>query len=355
MKYLITICACLLLHTLTAQKGLHYIIGSRIHTSDYEAPTFPQATDLRSSLLLGLEWQIPFSKYSLSYLNDRTYSILNPADNRWPSNIYSVSIGNLISIGYIKNRQKFSIGHYWHFNESDLDFYLGFKYRTRRYINLGYSLSFGNAEIEYIKLIQYSRIFVIRGIDLNSIVLKYKMGGTKKSAAAENKYSVQFKAGLRGFMVRNTYFLNEERNQFGNSVIVGIAVPWRRIYSTFFFDRDYWVKLNGGSPSRQVKGYVATSVVGINFRPPQLHSFGVSLGYAFIRDNSTIDDTRVKIRNKEADISLWYYNVKGVSIGINYRLFKNYNLDIRGIIPLKGEAGFNPMRYSLGVSYIIKS
>ncbi len=345
----------MLLNIVSAQKGLQYIIGSRIHTSDYEWPTFPEATDLRSSLLLGLEWQIPSSRYTVSYLNDRTYSVLNPADNKWPSNIYNVSIGNLLSLGYAKNHQKFSIGHYWHFNESITDFAIGFKYRTRRYITLGYGLTFGNAEIEYVKLIQYSRLFAVRGLDLNSINLKYKIGGQKKYTTANKKNTVQFKAGLRGFMVKNTYFGNEEHNQFGHSIIVGFAVPWRKINTTFFLDRDWWIKLNGGSPSRQIKGYVGTSVLGLNFQPPKLYPWGISLGYAFIRDNNTLNDTRVKILNHEQDISLWYYNVKGISVGLNYMLFKNYCVDLRGIIPTKGEAGFNPMRYSLGVAYIIKS
>jgi hypothetical protein len=339
------------------------VLGVKLHTDNYEGPNIDEAWQLKSSMLLGFEGSYrKWPRLSFSYLHDFTFFLVNPVRSNPISteitNLHSSAKGNFLSIYYRRNRFKYGLGHYSSLHEDIVNYIFpnGF---LKQHIAFSVSFVSRKAEFEFVKLYQYKKNPSLFAIDNQYFTIKYKIFGKKQGfytiTPKENtRTTLTFKTGIRGFAVRNTHLLGEHKDRFGTSFLAGIELTFNKINTSLFAERDWWLRLNGGSPYRDVKGYVVNSVVGLKYAAPRLKGAFVSFGYDWTTDYNTIYETWDKIKTGEAAVDLFYYNVKGLAVGIGFPVSQKFDIDLRGILPIRGEKGFNPMRYSLGMIYKIK-
>ena len=340
------------------------IIGTKLHTDNFEGPPIDDAWQLKSSLLLGVE--ITYRKWpqwSFSYLHDRTHFLYNkerpyPLLNYHDSNLFSSLKGNFWGLYYRKKHFKYGLGYYKSLHEDAVNYIFPGVVFLKQHVALSFSFVSGNAEFEFVKLFQYKKLFSVFGIDNQYFTVKYRLFGKKEGfprvKTKENaKTSLIFKTGMRGFLVKNTLFPGEQKDRFGTSFLAGIEFKFKKINTSLFVERDWWLRLNGGSPYREIKGYVVNSVFGLKYSLPKLKGTYVSFGYDWTTDYNTINETWEKISAGEEKVDLFYYNIKGLAVGVGFPISRKFDIDLRGILPLRGEKGFNPMRYSLGVAYKI--
>ena len=368
MKKLILSLLCLtFLVSLPAQKSngfkLQGIIGTRLHTGLYETYAARQAWTLKSSLLLGFELSHKrWPAFSLTYLNDRTYWFYNPA-RTWPiqyytSNLFGSIHGNYLGAYYQRKIFKYGIGHFWSLYEQPSNSTFPDVNFTNRDIALTFAYKTGRMEFEVVKTFRYFWVPGVKRLDMQYINMKYRLFEKKQSGDQEGSMKNSwvkplFKIGARSFVVRNAHIPGEGKDILGASFLAGVEFRFKKIPLSLFAERDWWLRLNGGSIYREVKGYVANSVLGLKYSLPKLKSAYFSVGYDWTRDHNTLYQTREKIAKGEEKIDLFIYNVKGIAVGIGIPVFKKFDLDFRSILALRGEKIGNPMRYSLGIAYKI--
>lgn len=340
------------------------ILGTRLYTDNDEGPSIGEAWRLKSSLSVGFE--ISHKKYpgfSLSYLYDMGYVIDNriyqPPVSSYISNLISYSRGNYYGIYYQKKNLKYGLGYYKNLHEGGVNYTFVSNPFAKKSVALSIALTSGRAEFELVKMFQYHQLFAVFGIDLQYINIKYKLFGKKDApplskSNRNSKTLLAFKVGLRGFPVKNNYLPGEDEKRVGASLQTGIELKFKKIHTALFVERDWWVRLNGGSPTRDLNGYVVNSVLGLKYSLPKWKNAFITAGYDWTTDYNTIYEIRDEVYSGNRDrIDLFYYNVKGIALGIGVPIFKKFDLDFRSILPLRGEKIGNPMRYSLGIAYKI--
>jgi hypothetical protein len=276
------------------------------------------------------------------------------------TNLFSSTRGNFLGIYYTRKRLKYGLGHYNNLHESIINYLLPYTPFLKRHIAGSICLHSGRAEFEFVKLFQYKRVPTLFSIDNQYFTLKYKIFGKKEwvpsFARKENKKTaLSIKLGMRSFRVRNTPVIGERKDRFGVSYLAGIEWKLNRINTSFFAERDWWLRLNAGSPFRDVQGYVTNSVVGIKYHFSKLRGTFLYFGYDWTTDYNTIYETWAKIDAGVEKVDLFYYNVKGLMGGIGFPVTEGFDVEYRGIFPLRGEKGFNPMRHSLGIIYKVRT
>jgi hypothetical protein len=335
-------------------------VGIRMFNSEFESPDFTQAIEIRLSPSFGIDIRHKKKPFSLSLYFDRgLYGVFIPDSTittKTYTNLTHRIRGNMISLLYHRKMSIFGIGHYGYYHESPLDFFFYSLSRNVRYVNLSYAIRLGNAEIGFIKLFRYSKFFAVRGLPLSSLNIKYHIQNKTTAQPPRDKYAQRFhfKLGVRTFMITNNYLLGEEKRRFGVSGSLGAEYLLPRFHTAAFAERDWWFGLNGGSPERQINGYVSNSILGVRFYYGKKLDWNIALGYAAVTDNNLLPITRPQILAGTAKVRLWYYNVKGVSVGFGKKVSPNCVLDLRGIIPYRGEYKFNKMRYSFGANYLLR-
>jgi hypothetical protein len=338
------------------------IIGTKLYTDSYEVTSIDNAWQLKSALSLGVElYYKKWPMLSISYLHDRAYqlyAITNQNPSLAESNLFSSSRGNFLGIYYHRKNLKYGFGHYNNLHENSVNYIFPNETFKKRQIALSCALKSGRMEFELVKLFQYHKLFSVFNIDLQYINVKYKLFNPQNTPMratykGDNKTQLTFKIGLRGFPVRNDYLPGENKKRVGSSFQTGMELKFKKINTALFAERDWWLRLNGGSLRREVNGYVINSVLGIKYSLPKLKNTFVSVGYDWTTDHNTINQTWEKIAKGEEKVDLYFYNVKGIALGVGIPVFEKFDLDVRSILPLRGEKIGNPMRFSLGIAYKI--
>jgi len=332
------------------------IIGTKLFTDDYEGPKTSEAWQLKSGLITGLELSHrKFPHLAIQYFHDEHFLIYAfVRDSISPStNFLSRTKGNFLGVQYKAKKIIYGIGYYGSLHQDLFNhIVIGSKYK-KEHIALTIGFRFGPAELEFVKLIQYSKLFSIFMIDNQFVSIKHKLNEKKQSKVKSKEQDLKLLIGSRIFGIKNNIFPGEANNKIGLSFCTGLEYKIKKINTSIFVERDWWLKLNGGSSKRDVSGYVSNSVIGVKYYIPRFNNFHIIAGYDFITDNNTLFETWKKIYSGVEKRSLYYYNVKGVCFGLGIPVFNNFNLEVRGFIPIQGEKGFNLMRQSLGVTYSI--
>jgi len=254
---------------------------------------------------------------------------------------------------------KYGIANYNSLHEDVVNYIFPNVNFVKSQIAFSYAIKLGRAEFEVVKLIQYKKLFAVFDIDLQYVNIKYRLFDAKNVSVSKlpkkgTKTSLAFKIGLRGFPVKNDYLSGEDKKRLGASFQTGLEWKFKKINTSLFADRDWWVRLNGGSPYRDVNGYVVNSVLGIKYSIPKLNDAFVSIGYNWTTDYNTIYQIWDEVYSgNRKRVDLYFYNVKGIALGLGIPVFEKFDLDLRGILPIRGEKIGNPMRFSLGLVYKI--
>lgn len=340
--------------------GVSGILGMKVHSNQNQLPEFPDAWQILSSPLLGFKLHHNRLPIELIYTHDFTYSIYNNVGNN-PAGISNVpqrSSGNLALLTYNKNVFFGGIGHYRRTHESFTLFVVPKANKIENLIVLSAGLHFGRLDIDYQRQIQYQPFFGVSDWGFQSINLRYHTGKHKKKVPEKLSKFMSFELKTGGILspVRQTFLTGETSSLLKFSLLLGADIYFYKINTSLQFERDWWISINGGSFQRDIKGYVSNSTIGLCYHKAikKDRKIKFAIGGAFIIDHNTIYETRTKINQGLAKTNLWYYNVKGFYFSYAHPMSSNIDIQLRQIIPLVGEKGYNPSRTSVGVVYKIK-
>ncbi|MDO8366581.1 MAG: hypothetical protein Q7T20_07295 [Saprospiraceae bacterium] len=335
---------------------LSLIVGTKLFTDDYEGPAISKAWQLKSGLIVGLAISHPkFPHLAVQYFHDEHFLIYAfDRDSISPStNFFSRTTGNFLGVQYKRKKIIYGIGYYGSFHQDLFNYVILNLKSKKKHVALSFGFELGRTEFEIVKLIQYSKLISVFQIDNQFVSLKYHLCEKKQNKIKSEEQDFKLLIGSRIFAIQNDHLNGEIRNKVGLSFSAGIEYKIKKINTSLYVERDWWMKFNGGSDKRDVSGYVSNSIIGAKLYVPKLNNFFITGGYNFITDNNTLFETWRKIQNGLEKKSLYYYNVKGFCIGFGIPIINNLHLDLRGFIPIQGEKKFNPMRQSLGLTYNI--
>ncbi|MBX2892689.1 MAG: hypothetical protein KF734_17300 [Saprospiraceae bacterium] len=296
----------------------------------------------------------------LIYTHDFNHTIYNEVGNNPAgiSNVPQKSSGNLLLLTYNKNIYFGGIGHYNRTKESFVLFMLPSVSKIENLIVLSAGLHFGKLDIDYQRQIQYQPRFNPFDWGFQSINLRYHIEKQQRKKPEKLSKFMSFELKTGGILspVRQTFLTGETSPIVKFSLLLGTDIYFPKINTSLQFERDWWIAINGGSFQRDIKGYVSNSTIGLCYHKgiKKDRKIKFAIGGAFVIDHNTIYETRTKINQGLAKTNLWYYNIKGLYFSYYHPLTSNMDIQLRQIIPLVGEKGYNPSRTSVGVVYKIK-
>ncbi len=346
-----------------AQKRLQGVslalsCGSKLSLNQSELPEFPKAFRVNTSLLMAGELSVNGFPLSLFYSFDYFIALQSSSSqNTSISHIYEKYTGNLLAIRYNHNNMYFGLGHYWQHAENWGKYQ--FPYSTfKKTKNITGIIGFRNngLEIDYQPSVAYSPLFGGIDLEIHSINARFLLSKPKATPAKSDNRLLFYLTG-RLFILQREQLTGEDFAKIGVSPGLGIAFCFPKINSCLFAERDFWVALNGGSFERPVKGFISNSIVGIKYkcRVAEDKYIQSGLGMAYITDQMTQYRTRELISQGKANRRLWYYNIKGVSISLEYMTNERMALQCRHIIPFTGESKYQPERTSVGINYYLNN
>ena len=192
---------------------------------------------------------------------------------------------------------------------------------------------------------------------LQEINFKYHFGGQKKK---EQIYATKFLRlscliGGRFFSPNQFYTNGERKAKVGTMAAIGVEILAKKYRTGIYWEKDWWIALNGGSPAREIKGQITDHIFGVKYHHPlkKGQSFNLGIGHAWIMDLSTLAETRKKIIAGTASRDLASNNIHGISLSPSFDVNPNFRIELRQIIATRGERVVDLERLSLGLFYKI--
>ncbi|HRD81873.1 MAG TPA: hypothetical protein PLL53_14010 [Saprospiraceae bacterium] len=336
------------------------VIGARNHTDGWVGFRTSGPRYVISSVLLGVDISLDSLPISMAFHRDWSNEYFDVFTMRelgisqkqtWIENHllfkYRMKKKNAIGIGYYHMKRE-NIAHHT-FNSN----------RDNKGLLLSYSQKLDWLSIELRNKISLQPIFGFIVDDvLYSIVMTYTIhdptNEKDENHKAKSKIAVNGLLGTRFFSTKGmTIIPNEDFDKIGISPTIGIEILDRKSNFSLNLEKDIWISLNGGSPFREVKGYLNSTFIGIKYHLALKNErhIRMGLGYSMIRD---LDKTRyLVIPSPYNTDGLVNYQVKGIGVTASYELFKNTDIELKHTFPIRSlnEPLFNPTRFSAGIIY----
>ena len=359
-KYLTLFCVCCFLSTnaqLNSTFALEGMVGIRFNVFAHQDRVSGEAgsNPLISSPLIGIKIKHKKSPFSLSFMHDRSYLFRHyPLNDLYE--IQEINKGNMIRLQYEAKKLRYGIGHYWFNQENTGDHWFPGLTIVIRKIAFAVAIPFGPAEIEYQSMLRYT-YFDVGDWYLQELNIKYYFGNKKNKSQKYFTQAVKLNllVGSRFFLPSQSYIIGESKAQIGTTGAIGVELIVPKIKTGLYWEKDWWIALNGGSQNREVKGQITNNIFGLKYHHPLKNkkSFNIGLGYAWILDASTLDKTRDRILEGKESKKLWENNIRGISISPSIDFNDKWRVELRQIIATEGERGIHLERLSLGVLYKI--
>lgn len=310
---------------------------------------------LVTSPMLGVKVKHKQYPFALSFIHDRTIFYWHYPENE-SSDVREINAGNMFRLQYEANKFRYGLGHYWFLQENWSNFFVWGPEPPIRYIAFMFAVPFGRAEIEFQSLMRYT-LFDVGDRYLQELNFKYHFGGQKKKAQiyATRFISLNLLAGGRFFIPDQSYTGGERKAKVGTMASVGVEVLAEKYRTGIYWEKNWWIALNGGSPAREVKGQITNHIFGVKYHHPlkNKQSLNIGIGYAWIMDLSTLAETRIKITEGEVSQKLANNNIQGISLSPSFDFNEYFRVELRQIIATRGEKGIDLERLSLGLFYKI--
>lgn len=264
-------------------------------------------------------------------------------------------ISHQIQIHYnIKKNIYLNVGAYWQRNEGVLNhLYPGsFEWKTWG-AHLGVGLPISWLNIEYrtrIKL--WPNFATVTSSSQHSLLFLYNFNRGKSTEPLDRFIILNGLIGGRFFYTGNIDLLyGEDLLPVGIAPLLGIEVIHRKSGISLNLERDWWIALNGGSPWRNIKGYINSSFIGFGYHKmlKNNHYLRFKLGASFIIDYDLLDE--LVLSNPDRDKIGTFYQVKGLGTMISYELLPHTDIEAKYTFPFNGYQFFNATRLSLGLVY----
>jgi hypothetical protein len=342
-------------HSLTIRP----VIGIRGHSNGLPIGLAPGGKPLLiTAPMLGFDLSLG-QRFSFSVQKDWNVTVIpyndiplfgHTLNETWTENSF------LLRYGFLK-KYATSIGYYFMRKEGSLNHDLGSSVsRDFKGLLLSVSKQYDWLNIELRTKINLSPYFdALIGAALYSVVFSHQIGKTPKETNSFNdKFQLNALLGMRFFPIKGVYTIqNEEFGKIGIAPTFGLELLHRKHNLSFNIEKDVWFSFNGGSSKREIKGQIASSLVGFRYhlelKNNRYMRFG--LGYSLISD---LDKRALVIDGSPYNLKgLYHYQVKGIGASLSYEFMKNGDLELKHTFPIKslGEPLFNPIRFSGGIIY----
>jgi len=360
MKNILSLFFLFFSYSISAQSSLPIsfegILGAKLNVLKYHgSEAYTGSGFVVTSPMLGFKINHKKYPFSLSFIHDRSIFFRHyPVNDLY--NIQEINRGNIVRIQYEAKRFRYGLGHYWYDQENAGDFLFFDLASQNRFIALMFAVPFGQAEIEFQSLINY-KLFDLGDRYHQELNFKYHFGGQKNKIQkyATKIFSLNFLLGGRFFSPDQPYLTGERKVNIGITPTIGAEILFNKYKVGVYWEKDWWLALNGGSPTREVKGQINTTVFGLKYHHSLKNnkSLNIGIGYAGISDASTLSETARKISKDQLSEQLYYANIRGISIAPSFDFNKNFRVEVRQIIATQGEKGIDLERLSLGMFYKI--
>ncbi|MBK6902839.1 MAG: hypothetical protein IPH04_08510 [Saprospirales bacterium] len=248
------------------------------------------------------------------------------------------------------------LGHYWKRRENALKHMIpGFFVEQRKGVQISISYPAQWLDIELRAKLQYAPNFAgIVGGSNYSLLFIYRIGAKKEEFNNMGFLTLNGVIGARAFPINIKLIPGEKFNKpFGVAPGLGVEFLVNNLNLSLNLEKDWWLSFNGGSPSRDIKGLIYSTFVGVKYH--HLLKTGRHLRFGF--GGSWIEDNENKFENITPNpspevLKLGYYQVKGFGISVSYEVLPNTDIELKTTLPLLGEDIFeNSSRTSIGLFY----
>jgi len=343
---------------------IHPVIGVRNHTNGLPNIRPGGPSILITAPVLGVDITSKNSPIFFSIQKDWNMEFVPHTDL---SQTLGYSIGQYWTENNFLLRYQFNqnygvgLGYYFMHRENDGNHSFGDRVvRTWQGLLLSISKQINWLTIEARTKVTLKPNFGALGEAQHSLVFAYRFGQEGDEAETESKFNQHFQLnavlGTRFFPISGVKVLkNEKFGAIGIAPTIGIELLYKKYNLSFNIEKDVWLSVNGGSARREVKGYIASTLIGLKYHAllKNERHIRVGLGYSLIRDLDKMALLTDPSPYNQKGLSI--YQVKGIGASVSYELFSNADVELKHTFPIRSldEKLFNPIRFSAGVLYRI--
>ncbi len=337
---------------------LRVLVGTRIvDDKSLYGFGFKYSRKMFPAVLTGVE--LYHKKYPISLSVQRDYQTKIYAFNAIDSTM--VSLPSLLQnhrrfdhlIGYWRIKPKISIGlgHYWDTVEN-----LAHHIRSGVYRYRGFEACFiyhiDWLDFELRRQVNYFPVFNILDHSNTSFALLYRIGKrdeAEKAATKPKRIEVNAIFGGRVFIPKGIKTINGERlDKIALAPLLGLEFLWTKQRLSFNIEKDFWIGINAGSFTRNLKGYITNTSLGFKYHQPLGERRHIRYGlnatwiddYQIIRDIRATTQTGTKLR----------YHDFGVGANISYEFLRNWDIEAKHTFTLiEDYSPFTLRRFSIGL------
>lgn len=342
-------------------KPLHWyirpIVGIRLHDDGDPTIRFGPPKMLTTSVF-GIELGRKNFPLKISYQYNYNLTFWNYVGNIWDEewNIHEISEEDQINLHWKFKFFSVGLGHYWKKRENALNHWVpGAFVLQSRGVQISFSYPIQWLDIEFRTLVQYDPDFAaLGGSSVNSILFIYRVGAKQGEFNKVDFLTVNGIIGARAFPINIKLIRGETFNKpFGVAPGLGVEFLVNKINMSLNLEKDWWLSFNGGSSTRDLKGLIYSSFIGVKYH--HLIKNGRHLRYGF--GGSWIEDNENKFENitpnpTPEQLKLGTFQVKGFGVSVSYEVLPNTDIELKTTLPLLGEDIFeNSSRTSIGIFY----
>lgn len=332
-------------------------LGFRVHDDSQELGRAAGERKTLSSPMVGLMLQMPKVPLRVGVQVDFDVLLETPIIDRQLVNYAAGSVAETwieyqLQAYYDFSKWTLGLGTYWKWRESFLDHAIpGFFIREYYGVQLSAGVPLNWLDLEFRTKVGLEPMFAALGTSQHSLLLIYNLDKSRLRREGFKSITVNGLIGGRFFSTQNIELVaGEYLFPVGTSVLVGMEVIHNKSGLSLSAERDWWLAINGGSLTRDVKGYINTAFVSAGYHKQLKNNrfLRFKLGWAAIVDYDKRGKIGPSTRNRD---KLGTYQVKGVGAAVSYELFKSTDVELRHVFPVWGDRLFNPLRTSVGLVY----
>lgn len=358
LYYLLLIILC----PLAAQKSqLHLNLTVGVRTvDDKEMYGIGIAVNRKMYPALTIGFDISHDNYpfSLSIQQDfesRFFPFNNSIDSLLPSLpsilISSRRFDHIIIYRKFNQNLKIGIGHYW--DQLDNIVVHLVPNITTKYRGLEMCIIYEalGIDIELRHRINYAPIFSVLSFSQTSFSFLHRIGKESQNEGRktnERKLAARTVIGGRFFVPKGIKTLQGEKlNKVVFAPIVGIEFYLPKQKFSFNMEKDWWLDLNAGSFTRNIKGFISNTSLGFKYHQSLENGNHLRYGLSatWIDDFQNLRDNRGYSPNGQLR-----YNDFGIGANLSYEFVPNWDLEAKHTFTLvDDDSPFTLRRFSIGL------
>lgn len=338
---------------------LNPVVGLRFHNNEIEIFGDNIRPKALTSLIAGLELRHQKLPLSLSsYIN--YYLELLPIQSR--SEI-RYRVGETrekvnIQLNWKRNNSIFSAGYYWKRRENIATHFTSNSANSVHGLEVSFGYSFQWLDIVFLQQFPITAPDPL-GSGQRSILFLYPIGrnSNKENQLFKNKnWTLSGILGMRSFIPNHQLLRTEGyNNKFGFASTIGLEFLWKRYHTSLNLEKDWWISFNAGLFTRDIKGYIANSFVGLkhHFLLKNQRHLRVGMGGSWTEDFESKKTLIEMGRTQSIEERTHFinYQVIGLGITLSYEILLKVDIEAKTIIPLARDKGYYIRRTSLGILY----